>query len=326
MNDSPRIFVANARTALKIAFQQSGLQKGETVLVPDFICDVLIHPLQQLGLIPVFYPIKPDLNPEWDALESIVKESVCRAIVMAHYFGQPQDIRKYQAFCAQHDLLLVEDNAHGYGGSFEGRALGSYGGFGISSPRKILGVPSGGVLYGKDSLAEETVRKLKPFPVLSLMPLVKALFFPLPKFRRIAKSWMVRNEDWGDPRLYRESVQPDYGIDRLSKYLILSADWDNIAKKRRHNWSAWARYIQSKGLQLIFPDAYPESCPWAIPAYSSDIAERNFWLDWGARHGISVFPWPSLPEQIILLDNEALARWRIMVCFSLDFAPEELNL
>ena len=37
---------------------------------------------------------------------------------MVHYFGQPQDIEQYVSFCKQNELKLIEDNAHGYNGSY----------------------------------------------------------------------------------------------------------------------------------------------------------------------------------------------------------------
>ena len=52
MTTSSQLFVANARTALKIAFNQLDVKRGGKILVPDFICDVLIHPLLQAGLVP----------------------------------------------------------------------------------------------------------------------------------------------------------------------------------------------------------------------------------------------------------------------------------
>ena len=57
---------------------------------------------------------------------------------MVHYFGQPQDISRFQQFCKQNDLILIDNNAHGHGGDIDGNLLGTFGEFGISSPRKNL--------------------------------------------------------------------------------------------------------------------------------------------------------------------------------------------
>lgn len=323
---SSSLFVANARTALKIAFHQMGMQSGEKVLVPDFICDVVLHPILQAGLIHVYYPVAQDLTPDWPALELIAANSVCRALIMVHYFGQPQNIEQFRTFCSRYNLLLLEDNAHGYGGHLAGRPLGTFGDIGISSPRKTLGTPSGGILHGANAMPSEFIQDIKPFPAYLPIPLLKTTLHSMPRVRRIVKKWADRNKNWNNPRLYRESVQPDHGIDWFSRQRIVSTDWQAVAAQRRESWSAWARFARSKGLHPVFSEVHPESCPWAMPAYASDLIERNSWLAWGARNGVSLFPWPSLPEDVILLDGDALARWKTLVCFPLDSTPDELGL
>jgi perosamine synthetase len=321
MTISSQLFVANARTALKIAFNQLDVKRGGKILVPDFICDVLIHPMLQAGLVPFYYPVTQDLVPDWRALESMAAGSDCQAIIMVHYFGQPQNIEQFQLFCSRHSLLLVEDNAHGYGGYHAGKLLGSFGDVGISSPRKILGTPSGGIFHGASIRSSELVKNMSPFPAYHPIPFLKAVLNLVPRIRRLVKGWSDRSKNWSDPRLHQESVKPDHGIDRFSRWRIVSADLQLIAARRRENWLAWALFARSKGLRTVFSELHPESCPWAMPVYASDLVERNLWLAWGAKNGITVFPWPTLPDDIILLDGDALARWEKLLCFSLDRSP-----
>lgn len=259
-------------------------------------------------------------------LESIAKRSTCQALIMVHYFGQPQDIEQFRIFCSRHNLLLVEDNAHGYGGLLTGRPLGSFGDIGISSPRKILGTPSGGVLHCANAISSEFAQSLKPFQWYLPLPFLKTILHSMPRVRRIVKKWADRNKNWNDPRLYREPVQTDYGIDWLSHRRIISTDWQAVAAQRRKSWAAWAHFARSKGLHPIFPVVHPESCPWAMPAYANNLVERNSWLAWGTKNGVSLFPWPSLPEEVILFDGDALARWKTLVCFPLNSTPDELGL
>ncbi len=319
-------YFANARTGLKYSLLNRGMSAGDKILVPDFICDSIIHPLLQLKITPIFYPTLESLSPDWDALNSLVNQSSCRAIFMVHYFGQPQDIERFASFCSRHNLLLIEDNSHGYGGGYEGRPLGSFGDIGFSSPRKFLGIPSGGVLQEAGTLPDETLRKLKPFPVFWPKPIVKTILSLCHPALRFIRAWADRNKDWGDPFLYQESLQPDYAIDSFSRWRIQTADWHGIATRRRKNWAAWDAYARCKGLQPVFSKVYPESCPWALPVYTRDISERNFWLVWGAKNKVSLFPWPALSKEIVLQDGDALARWKVFLCFPLDLSPEALGL
>jgi CelD/BcsL family acetyltransferase involved in cellulose biosynthesis len=317
--DKP-VFVDSARTALEIAFFQVGLRKGERILIPELVCDVLLHPILAAGLIPIYYPITHGLAPEWSLLESITMQSPCRALIMVHYFGQPQSVELFQQFCRRHNLLLVEDNAHGYGGYLAGKSLGSFGDIGVSSPRKILGTPSGGALYGANAFSLGRIEKMKPFSIFRPSQLLKMSLRSCKPVWRFARSLADRSKDWSDPRLFREKEKCGRGIDRFSFRRILSADWKAIAGQRRQNWLAWTRFAQSKHLSPVFPEVHPESCPWAFPVYAKDIQERNLWLAWGMDHRIPLFPWPALPEEIISRDGQAMARWRILLCFPLDVA------
>lgn len=317
------LFVARARTALKIALLTTDLQAGGKVLLPNIICDVVLDPILQTNLIPVYYPVTQALTPDWSKLESIVSESACRALIMIHYFGQPQNIEQFQTFCLRHDLLLIEDNAHGYGGYHQGKLLGTFGDIGIGSPRKILGTPSGGVLYGASAASSKFIQRMKPFPACQPMQISKIILHFMPPLRRVVKKLTSSNKVWNNPRLFRESVQPDHGVDWVSKWCITSADWQAIAKKRRKSWSAWDHFARSNGLRPVFTEVHPESCPWAMPVYANDLVERNLWLVWGAKNGIPLFPWPSLPEEIILLDGDALVRWKNLICFPLDSNPND---
>ena len=105
------LYFTHARTALKYGLKQLGLQPGEKVLLPDYICDVILHPLQQLGLRPRFYRLDDYFAPNFENLTKLVDDST-KAIIMVHYFGQPQGIELFQEFCQNHKksqipLILV---------------------------------------------------------------------------------------------------------------------------------------------------------------------------------------------------------------------------
>jgi len=321
-----KIYVGNARTALKIAFLQLNVQAGKHVLVPDTICDVLIHPITQSNLVPKYYPINDQFIPDWNTLEMLATSYDCHSLVMVHFFGQPQDIEKYRSFCMKHKLILIEDNAHGYGGFVSNKPLGTFGDIGICSPRKMLSIPSGGVLYGNVSVSKEIINKLHSFPVFRLRIILKMALTPFHSIKRILRAWNDKRKDWCDPFLYQESIQPDYKIDYMSHRCIELTNWQEIAKRRRVNWIAWADFAKRNGLELVFHSVHPESCPWAMPVYAKSINERNEWLRWGTVSRVALFPWPSLPDEVIALEGKALDRWKTLICFPLDTSPEELGV
>ena len=79
-------YFSHARTALKFGLQSIELNPDAKILIPDYICDVILHPLEQLGFMYQFYSVMDDLTPNWMELnEKVTNES--KAIMMVHYFG-----------------------------------------------------------------------------------------------------------------------------------------------------------------------------------------------------------------------------------------------
>jgi perosamine synthetase len=323
MTDTSGLVFSRGRAALKAGFRQLGFKRDDKVLVPDFICEALIHPILQLGLVPVYYPVALDLAPDWQALEFIASNSNHTAIIMVHYFGQPQDVERFREFSDRHNMALINDNGHGHGGEIAGRPLGAFGDIGISSPRKFIEVPSGGCLYGIKEDSFRFAKCLARYPIFDPKSVAKALLYLLPPLWRLAKSWAFRNREWGNPYFFREPQEPDRQIDVFSRWRIKKTDWKKIASERRKCWCAWQRFLEGTGLILVFSEVHPESCPLALPVYARDLNERNRWLVWGVKNKIPLYSWPSLPECIIAEKGSALVRWKMLVCFPLDVFPPE---
>ncbi len=50
------------------------------------------------------------------------------AVVVAHLYGHPVDLRQAQALADAAGSILIEDAAQGVGARYDGRPLGSFGG------------------------------------------------------------------------------------------------------------------------------------------------------------------------------------------------------
>jgi len=151
MSDFNTYYFSHARTALKYGLISLKINEGSEVFLPDYICDVVLHPLEELKLRPIFYPTLEDLTPKWDFLRNEISSKTA-ALIMVNFFGQPQEVDKFISLSKEKNIYLIEDNAHGYGGYLNEKLLGTYGDIGISSPRKFLDVNSGGILYTREDI------------------------------------------------------------------------------------------------------------------------------------------------------------------------------
>ena len=236
---------SHARTSLKHGMKPLKIGKGDRILMPDFNRDVALHPVEQLGAKPVFYPVTNSLTPNWAKLKKLAKG--CRAILMVHYFGVSQDSGKFLEFCKTHDLLLLEDNAHGLGGVTNGKALGTIGDIGIASPRKVLPLTNGGALW-ISSKHDVPVAKtgLGPAPVekSGLKPMLKGIAEKIPGAVKLLR----RNRPaYHDDSAFQESKIPDWAMDASAVEKLDAVDWYEVRQARRKIYDVWQRWATSGG-------------------------------------------------------------------------------
>ena len=288
---------------------------SDCILLPEYICDVVLHPLNQLGLKYRYYSVNDRLEPRWDELPDLVNEQT-RAFMMVHYFGQPQDISAFQSFCIKHKLLLIEDNAHGHGGMLNGQLLGTYGDLGISSPRKIINTFSGGTLWLKD-LESNHKQDLLSYPVPFIKRYKNSLLNSYPNLKYSIRKVLKNRPQYEDSRAFREPIMQDYAIDSWSESIIEQIDWNELRKTRQAVYYNWQNFALENGLTPVYSELNPEANPWCFPAYAKNQQDAIKWFSWGWDHNKHVFSWPSLPVEILEKQGESLDRWERIICFGI---------
>ena len=100
------LFFSHARIALKFGLELVDLKKGSCILVPDFICEAVLQPLYDLNLILVFYKTNGHFQTEQKLLEKQIKHNNAVAVMMVHYFGQPQDIKFFLSISKKYNFKI----------------------------------------------------------------------------------------------------------------------------------------------------------------------------------------------------------------------------
>ena len=150
------LFTSNWTNGMEIAYKLSGLKAGDEVIMPSitFIA-TMAYPLS-IGAKIVFADIDPEtinLDPA-DVARKITPRT--KMIVPVHLGGYPVDMDPIMELAKKHDLFVMEDNAHGMGGAYKGRKLGSIGHFGGSSLHEVKNINSmgeGGILLTSEDFA-----------------------------------------------------------------------------------------------------------------------------------------------------------------------------
>ena len=125
-----------------------GIGPGDAILVPDFTFFASGETVAFEGATPLFVDVdKRTFNLDPDKLEETILQVKAqgkynlRAVVAVDLFGLPADYPRIEAICKKYGLLLLEDGAQGFGGTVNGRRVGSFGDAATTSffPAKPLG-------------------------------------------------------------------------------------------------------------------------------------------------------------------------------------------
>ncbi len=140
----PRALLATSCThALEMAAFLLDIQPGDEVIVPSFTFVSTINAFVIRGAKPIFIDIRPDtLNLD----ERLLSEKITprtRAVLPVHYAGVGCEMDEIMAVAGQHQLVVIEDNAHGLFGKYKGRYLGTFGALATQSFHETKNITCG---------------------------------------------------------------------------------------------------------------------------------------------------------------------------------------
>lgn len=144
--------VTNGTSALELALSVFGIGEGDEVIVPGMTFISTGLAVLNCNAVPVMVDIDEHtlcMRPE--AFEAAITQRT-KAVIPVHMAGNSCDMDKICAIASKHGVRVIEDAAHGHGGEWKNRRLGSYGDCGIFSFQngKLMTCGEGGALVTKD--------------------------------------------------------------------------------------------------------------------------------------------------------------------------------
>lgn len=206
--------------ALEMAVMLAGVGPGDEVICPPFTFVSSVNAFVLRGATPRFVDIRPDtLNIDERQVEAAIGPRT-RALMVVHYAGVACALDVLTDVARRHGLPLIEDNAHGLFGRYQGRPLGGFGATSTLSfhETKNLTCGEGGALVIND-------------PAL------------------IERAEVLREKGTNRSRFYRGQVDKYTWVDIGSSYLpseILAAYlWAQLEARARiqeRRQAIWSRY------------------------------------------------------------------------------------
>ncbi|MET0880063.1 MAG: dTDP-4-amino-4,6-dideoxygalactose transaminase, partial [Acidimicrobiales bacterium] len=122
------LLTTSCTDALEMAAMLLALEPGDTVIVPSFTFVSSALAFIREGAKIVFADIEREtLGIDPHHVAELIDDST-RAVVAVHYAGVGCDVPGLRAVLADHPRIdLIEDNAHGLFGRFDGQPLGGFG-------------------------------------------------------------------------------------------------------------------------------------------------------------------------------------------------------
>jgi hypothetical protein len=318
-------YYSHGRTAFKYGLIYLGLKKNDQILIPEYLCDVLLDPLRDLGIRANFYEINSDFTTNWNNLNK-KKDKKIKALLFINYFGFEENKIRFKNFCKKRKIYLIEDSCHSL--KLSNKYEKSTSDFIFYSTKKIIkntysgGIlninkkNNGNILFHKNLIAYKINLFLKLNFIfennfLIIKRFLKYLLFKRPMFEKIG---CIKN--------YRQV--DDYLIDKYSKKILLKNNLQAIKSARLKNLMLWKKIcLRNELIMPIKRKLKKNTIPWLYPVYVKDQILRKKIFLYGWKNGYSIISWPSLPKKLINRRNRKI--WSKLVCFETDRAPRDLK-
>jgi dTDP-4-amino-4,6-dideoxygalactose transaminase len=143
--------VTSGTSALITALSALGIGPGDEVIVPGYTFIASISSIIIARAVPVLAEVDESLTLDPADVERKITPRT-KAIMAVHMLGNPCNIDALRAVAEKHHLILIEDSAQAFGGSYKGKRLGTIGRIGIYSFNifKTINAGDGGMVVTDD--------------------------------------------------------------------------------------------------------------------------------------------------------------------------------
>lgn len=303
------IGVANGLDALRLilrAYMELGqLKAGDEVIVPanTYIASVLA--ITDNLLKPVF--VEPDPQTYNIDLQRIDQHRTSRtkAIMLVHLYGRVVFSEEIRAYCHQHGLILIEDNAQAIGATYQGVKSGSLGdaaGFSFYPGKNLGALGDAGAVTCQDETLAKVIRSLANYgsakkyyndyqglnsrldelQAAALFVKLKYLDLETNERRAIVKRYL---QEITNP-LIQLPACPENDLEHVWHLFVIQC-------KQRDQLQA---YLTEKGIQTLIHYPVPPHLQAAYTELGLKVGSYPI-TESMARCCLSIPLWPGMPEQ-----------------------------
>ena len=298
-------FYPLGRDALLSGLIVLGLQKGDGVIVPAYMCDSTIKPLRAYGFNIVLIDIDESLDLPVDKIRKVFKkDNSIKALLAVHYFGLTKNIDEVVGICREYDIKVVEDASHSFMSQFLRDKNSIKGDIEVFSMRKSLPVLDGGTLRINNGNYQSV--KACNSQCVSIISDVKYLILRLFEKLAIALSINIYGQFINNIKttlrskttneIHNLNVEACQVSWQLRKYLSNEEYLQDAQKIIVNNFNQLSQALRSLGFRLLVESVEESVAPQACVVYD----DKGGLVDYLRSKGIGAWRWPDeeMPEEV----------------------------
>jgi len=220
--DNNVVCVSSGTAALHLALQALNICKGDEVIVQSLTYVASFQAISAVGATPIPCDINLDtFSIDTNDLQRKITKKT-KAIMLVHYSGKATSLERVYEIADENNIRVVEDAAHAFGSTYNGRKIGSFGDVICFSFDGIKNITSGegGCIASSDKKIIASIENLRLLGVEN---------DTISRYKG-TRSWHfdVKEQGW---RYHMSNIMAAIGIEQLKKLEKFKARRRDIARK-----------------------------------------------------------------------------------------------
>ena len=295
---------------------------GKRVLLPAYTCATVIVPFLQEGWEVFYYDINRDLSINAESVKNMIAELLPDVFLLHSYFGFDfvRDIRELVRFAKEHLMLVVEDLTQCLFSEHRIPDADYY----ISSLRKFLAVPDGGILVSKKTIP------LMPDTASDELSEISHKAYSLKKKYFETQIPAIKDEFRALFAQCNAILASNGGLRKASdqtRQIYRKTDFDALKKTRMRNYNLLHSLLSaSKLIQPILASAADGTTPLYLPVYVFGEQRAALQKFLATKHIYCPVIWPR-PSEIPSVSAEVAYIYEHILCIPIDqrYGNEEMQ-
>lgn len=256
-------FYISGRSAIR-AFARNVEVLTKKVLIPAFSCETVIVPFEKEGWEIAYYGVHTNLRPNKQNLAECIEHFQPSVVLIQSYFGfdTASGLEDIIALCQKKGILVLEDLTQCLFSNFKKTEAQYY----VSSLRKFIAIPEGGILLSQDECVGGEIREAVP----DIVEAARAAFGLKKKYMDLDVS-ILKEEFLDKYKKVKELISKYsdvYKMNVVSKDILYHVDGQELRKRRRDNYKLLYAELKSVSwLTCIFENPKQTETPLYFPIY-----------------------------------------------------------